>query len=136
MKRRQIAIFSLFALCAFGAVVLFLGRGQAKRGRPPVIKPVQIGGTEYRVPNTYSTEGVVEARNAQANKLLWRIKIYSTLHIPLLFEEDNEWNLIKSMTIGNSTNELVITNERGGQYILNTVSRKVKREKGSILSGW
>src|ERR1017187_8259878 len=129
MNTKHIALLSLFLICGVVIVAISLVRwNNAKRGRPPFIKPVQIAGDEYRAPNTYSTEGVVEAWDPKANKLLWRTKIYFTLHVPLLIEEDAQWNFIKSMTLGPATNELTIVNEKGRQYILNTASQKVRRK--------
>ena|SRR6266478_10189565 len=135
MKRKSIFAFCAIGLCGVAAlaIVLMTITSAAKRGKRPIVKPVQIAGIEYRVPNTVKSQGVVEAW--QTNTLLWRKKVYHTLWVPLL-EEDNQWNFIKSMSVGSSTNELVIINEEGAQFILNTVNRKVTRVNGSLLRGW
>src|SRR5207247_7025695 len=115
------------------AIFLIISAGAPKRGKRPVVNPVRIAGIEYRAPNTIDSQGIVEAW--QTNKLLWRKKVYHPLWVPLL-ERDNQWNFINSMTIGSSTNDLVIDNEEGARFILNTVTRTVTRVKGSILRGW
>lgn len=129
MNRNQVALLSLLIACAVVVVAIFLVRWHAaKRGRPPVVKPVQIAGVEYRAPNTYSTEGVVEAWSINPQKLLWKRKIYLTLKLPrLLMETDAQYNFITNITAGPATNELTIANEKGRQYILDTTSQKVRR---------
>src|SRR5882724_2068002 len=119
MKRKRIVVWAALAVCAVVvalAVLLPLG-SSAKRGRPPKVPPVEIAGTEYRAPNTYSTEGFIEAWDTKSQTFLWRKKIYHTLRIPYPFaEEDNQWVFIKSMTVGKSGDDLIIVNEAGRQY--------------------
>ena len=133
MKRTSIAFLIVIASCVMGVVSVFLIklRHEAKRESPPLIEPIEIAGIQYRVPNTYSKEGILEAWDAKSAKFMWQRKLYSTVHIPLLFEEDNQWNFIKSMKVGPSTNELTLTNEVGNQYIFNTASTKLRRVKAS-----
>ena len=128
------AVLTVLALAVF-VLVNLVTRSAAKRGKRPVVNPIVIGSVEFRAPNTVETEGCVEAWDTMSKKMLWRQKVYHRLWIPLL-EEDNQWNFIKSMTIGATTNELVIVNEEGGQFNLNTSSRKIVRRKGSLLRGW
>ena len=127
MSRRRAFLVGSMALCGLVAVlVISLVTGHtAKRGRPPLVKPVTVAGVEYRAPNTYSSEGIIEAWDSNTKKLLWRKKIYLTLHIPLLVEEDNQWNFIRFMTNGPTTNALSIVSENGRRYILDTASQKV-----------
>ena len=130
MNGKKVLLLGLFIACAVVVVGTFLARRPAaKRGRPPVVKPVQIAGIEYRAPNTYTTEGVVEAWNINSQKLLWKRKIYLTLKLPgLLIETDAQYNFITTMTAGPATNELTIANEKRRQYILDTASQKVTRK--------
>ena len=122
---------TVLLLCVGAIALLAFTRfaGAAKRKAPPRIKPVIIGSVEYRVPNTIETEGIVEAWNTNSQRLLWKRKIYPTLKFPsMLMETDVQLNFITNMAIGPSTNELTIANEKGRQYILNTLSQTVKRK--------
>lgn len=132
MKARSLTAFGVaILLCAGGiaAVALSGTAATAKRKAPPAIKPVIIGSVEYRVPNTVETEGLVEAWSTIAPKLLWKRKIYPTPKLPaLVMETDAQFNFITNMTAGPTTNELTIANEKGGRYILDTASQKVRRK--------
>lgn len=113
----------------------FMNASLAKKGPRPVITPLKIAGVEYRVPNTYKTQGIVEAWDVNTGELLWREKIYSTVPIPLL-EKDTQRNLIKNLVLSvTATNRLLITNERGAQYELEMPTRKVFATNGSRLVG-
>jgi hypothetical protein len=130
-RRRGIFIGLLIGCTVGGGLFLSLGSlSAAKRGKRPVVVPVVIGGMEYRAPNTPQTAGFVEAWDLKLSKLAWRKKIYFTFNIPMLGEQDNQWNFIKSMTNGPAANELSILNEHGGKYILDVTSRRVRRNKG------
>jgi hypothetical protein len=136
MKRKLFitGVLAVFVV-ALVTIVFLTFIGHAKRGKRPVVTPVVIAGIEYRAPNATDNQGVVEAWDVSTKKLLWQKKVYYTPKVPFA-EQDTQWNFITTMTVGASTNELVITNERGGQYILDCVSKKAKRVKGSILTGW
>src|SRR5436190_617196 len=120
--RFVIAVGAVVLLCAGALAAVMLSRTAAgKRKAPPILKPVLIGSVEYRVPNTIETEGIVEAWSTIPPKLLWKGKIYSTLKFPaLLMETDVQLNFIANVTVGPSTNELTIANEKGARYILDT----------------
>lgn len=75
----------------------------------------------------------MQAWDLKTDKLLWRKKIYSSLKLPLV---EDQVNFISSMTNGPSVGELTIVNERGGEFTLDTTSRKVTRVKGSPVKGW
>jgi hypothetical protein len=130
MKRR--IVYIAIVLCA-GAVAMatLLGKAvAAKRKAPPPVKSVVIANVEYRVPNTIEAEGLIEAWSTSTQKLLWKKKIYSTLKLPpLLMETDVQYNFITNMTAGPARNELTIVNEKGRRYTVDTVSRKIRRQK-------
>jgi hypothetical protein len=129
--KKPIVLIALSVCVFFAALVLFApGGGAAKRRPQAKIKPVQIGNIEYRAPNNYNSEGTVEAW--ETNKLLWRKEIYFSLKMPLA--EDQE-NFMVSMTNGPAPYELTIVNERSGQYILDTTTRKVKTVKAVLFRG-
>jgi hypothetical protein len=128
MNCKRLLLFFPLALCMLmGVPILLLLTQKAKRGPPPVVKPVIISGVEYRVPNNYLKEGIVEAWDTNRTKLLWSKKVYFTLHIPFFIEEDTQWDFIKSMFVGPSTNELTIINETGAKYILDTYTQRVRK---------
>ncbi len=112
-----LAAFLCVALFAMG--IFFRTGGAAKRGRRPMVSPVEIAGVEYRAPNTVETEGCVEAWDMNSQTLLWRKQVYHSLKIPLL-EEDNQWIFIKSMVPSKSGDELVVVNESGRRYTVKT----------------
>lgn len=124
-----IAVGAIVLFCVAAVAAAFLMTSNAKRKAPPAIKPVVVGGIEYRVPNTIQTEGVVEAWTTNGPTLIWQKKIYSTLKLPgFLMETDVQLNFITNMTVGPGPGELSIANEKGQQYILNTSSREVRRK--------
>ena len=128
---KKLGVISLCAVLFCLAVLAAAGfsRTVAKRKAPPRVPPVIIGNMEYRVPNTIATEGVVEAWDTNSHKMLWNLKIYSTLKFPSFFmETDVQFNFITNMTVGPASEELTIGNERGKYYILNTKSRKAGRK--------
>jgi hypothetical protein len=122
MKRKLIVVLSTVFLCMVALAVGILSRvgGAAKRKRAAVVPPVEIAGVQYRAPNTVETEGCVEAWDAKSQTFLWRKKIYSTLKIPFIFEEDNQWVFIKSMVPSKGGDEVIIVNEAGRQYTVKT----------------
>jgi hypothetical protein len=130
MKPKVVIVVGAIVLfCVAAVAASFLMTSNAKRKAPPAIKPVVIGGIEYRVPNTIQTEGVVEAWSADDHTLIWQKKIYSTMKFPgFLMETDVQLNFITNMIIGPDPAELSIANEKGQQYILNTRTRKVRRK--------
>ena len=80
------------------------------------------------MPNDISSEGIVEAWDIATGRLLWKRRIYISLKVPsLLLETDVQLNFIQSMTSGPTGNDLTIVNEKGRKYILNVVSRTVKK---------
>jgi hypothetical protein len=125
-------VFLFTCAVAAASVIGGLFSGAAKRRSPARINPIQIRGLEFRAPNNFDSEGIVEAWDMQTKNLLWRKKIYFSLKMPLT---EDQGNFMRSMTNGPSTNELTIVNERGGHYILDTASRKFKTVKAAISKG-
>jgi hypothetical protein len=121
MMRKRIVVLAILAVCGgMLGICIFLSVGSsAKRGPRPKVPPVEINGVEYRAPNTVETEGCIEAWSAKSKTLLWRKKIYYTWKIPFA-EEDAQWDFIKSMTPGNSGRDLIIVNETGRRYVVET----------------
>jgi len=114
-------VVTILAVCVgmMGICVFLPAVSSAKRGPKPKVPPVEIAGVEYRAPNTVETEGCIEAWDTKSKTLLWRKKVYYTLKIPFV-EEDNQWDFIKSMTPGNSGRDLIIVNEMGRRYVAKT----------------
>jgi hypothetical protein len=128
MKHKQLIWIVFLIFCAVAAAVFICGSfvSSAKRRPPATIKPIQISGVEYRAPNKIDSEGIVEAWDVQTDKLLWKKKIYFSFKMPLA---EDQGNFMVSMTNGPASDELTIINERGGEYILNTTSKKVRTVK-------
>jgi hypothetical protein len=119
MKRKWYVALTivLLSIFVFAMGTFVITRASAKRGPRPVVSPIEIAGIEYRAPNTAETEGVIEAWDIKSHTLLWRKKVYHTLWIPFL-EEDNQWVFIKNMTVGSSGSKLIIVNEAGRRYVV------------------
>ncbi|HEY2081163.1 MAG TPA: hypothetical protein VGI88_00135 [Verrucomicrobiae bacterium] len=124
MKRARLIALGILVLClvSLGTAIFLKAGSKAKRGRAPAVPPVEIGGIEYRAPNTVDTKGCIEAWDTRTDTLLWRKKVYHTLWIPFE-EEDVQWVFIKSMTVGPSGNELIVVNEAGDAYTVKTDPR-------------
>jgi hypothetical protein len=122
MTLRQLLVLLLVSFVIVTALV-FVSSGKSKRHAPVKVIPIHIGTTEYRVPNTIRTEGVVEAWDLRANKLVWRKRVYRSLKLPFL---EDQFNFIVSVTNGPAKGEITILNERGKSYILDVTTQKVR----------
>jgi hypothetical protein len=125
MKTAKLLFVSFFLSLTF--VLAAVSGVSAKRVAPPVISPIKVNGVEYRAPNTPDLEGVVQAWDLGKTNLLWSKKVYSTAKNAQL-ERDVQWVFIRSMTLGASGAEILVVNERGEKYVLNLVTKEVKKE--------
>jgi hypothetical protein len=100
----------------------------AKRMPPPEVSPVIYHGVIYSA--KYSTGGVIEAKDAKSKKQLWTKQIYHIHYISDL-ETDIQDVYIKAMKIKNGN--LLITDEKDVQYLLNLKTRKVNNKSKQNL---
>jgi hypothetical protein len=105
-----------------------LPAAQAKRAAPEEVKPVRVGGIEYRAPLGHM--GCVEAWDTRQNTRVWSRQIYVVKITPDL-EGDVQDVFIKSLELKDGM--LRITNERGSEYRLDPATLEVKVEKGQLV---
>jgi hypothetical protein len=129
VKFLPVGVAALFCALAILCVVLRIATAKGRRQPPPEVKPVVLAGVEYRVPNKVESEAIVEAWDTGSKALRWRMKVYTTFKLPhFLLETDVQLNFITNMIAGPAPDELTVANEKGRRYILNTVSRTVRRK--------
>ena len=121
---------SIGCALTIGLVCFACYSGASKRKPPAKIKPIQINGIEYRIPNKVDSEGILEAW--KGGSLLWKKKMYHSLRMPLA---EDQGNFVRLMTNGPSAVEITIVNERGAEYILDTATGKLKRVKSALSRG-
>jgi len=102
----------------------------AKRAAPHAVPPVTYAGIRYVFPHfanengTAQNGGVVQARDAKSDALLWTLKVYEVNHKPGM-ETDVQDVFITSARIEKGL--LVITNERNETYEIDLAKRLVRR---------
>ncbi|MFT5470509.1 MAG: hypothetical protein ACI8UO_005638 [Verrucomicrobiales bacterium] len=112
---------------------LMLNLASAKRIPPPEVQPIEVSGVVYSVP-PFSTDdngnsligGVVEARDSQAKKLLYRVVIYKTKYDSNL-ETDVQDVFIKTLTHDKIHDLLILSDEDDRVYVLSLSTRKVSK---------
>ena len=100
---------------------------KAKRSAPQPVPPVVHKGVKYTAPHFVDGEpaaGVVEARDAETGKTVWRLKVYEIKPDPNL-ERDVQDVFITSLTIDG--NKLLVVNERHDRYSVDLKTRAVSK---------
>ncbi len=113
-------------LCALICLLAAPSLTWSKRAGPPILEPVIYENIEYTAPNDNGRRAYIEAWDLNTGKKLWEQTIFTTTIIPFL-EEDVQWVLIKRFKVDNGN--ILITDEKERQYLLNPTTRKVKRLK-------
>ena len=98
----------------------------AKRAAPKPVAPVVHEGVKYLAPNVNGREGKVEARSEKTGEKLWDAVIYTVKMDPNL-EADVQWVFITRLAVRDGT--LLVTNEKGEQYVLDLKTRTVDKLK-------
>jgi hypothetical protein len=107
-----------------------LGRPAGKRVGPAEVSPVVLGGKTFRVVHWGKERGLdqnggyVEAIAANGGSL-WVVKVYAvTYEGPM--EEDVQDVFITALSPGPEPDSLAVTDERGGEYLVDTRTRRVR----------
>jgi hypothetical protein len=102
----------------------------AKRVGPPDVPPVTIGALRFSVVHWGRERGLgqnggyIAASDGASGRELWTLKVYTVTYDPKM-EEDVQDIFIEAMTAGPGARELTVTDERGGQYRVDTSTRRV-----------
>jgi hypothetical protein len=106
------------------------GRPAGKRVGPAEVTPVILGGNTFRVVHWGKERGLdqnggyVEAIAANGH-FLWALKVYAvTYEGPM--EEDVQDVFISALSPGPEPDSLAVTDERGGEYLVDTRTRRVR----------
>lgn len=118
--RRHLAIALCLALTAPAVVPTWAKRAPAKD-----VDPVVHDDVKYSAPNNDGRRGIVEARDARTNKMMWRAVVY-TVKIDPDLEQDVQWVFITKLEVDGGS--LRVTNEDGEQYLLDLKTGKLKKK--------
>ena len=116
----------LSVLLALFLTVAITGDAWAKRAAPKPVAPVVHDGVKYVAPNVNGREGKVEARSEKTGEKLWDAVIYTVTIDPNL-EQDVQWVFITGLAVRDGN--LLVTNEKGEQYVLDLKTRRVEKVK-------
>lgn len=101
----------------------------AKRAAPREVTPIRTEKAVFCVPHFPQGErkqngGVVEARDPETNALLWQVQIFTTTYNAAL-EKDVQDVFIKSLTMDQVHNLLILSDEKSRVFVLNLSTKKV-----------
>lgn len=101
----------------------------AKRAAPREVAPIRTEKAVFCVPHFPQGErkqngGVVEARDPETNALLWQVQIFTTTYNAAL-EKDVQDVFIKSLTMDQVHNLLILSDEKSRVFVLNLTTKKV-----------
>jgi hypothetical protein len=99
----------------------------AKRVAPAKVEPVVYQGVRYIAPNDDGRRAYIEARDAQTNKKLCDLTIFTNRIDPTL-EEDVQWVFIKTLNIRDGV--LIVTSERDQIYQVDLNTKAVTQSTG------
>lgn len=119
----------LSVLLALFLTVAITGDAWAKRAAPKPVAPVVHDGVKYVAPNVNGREGKVEARSEKTGEKLWDAVIY-TVKIDPNLEADVQWVFITALAVRDG--KLLVTNEKGEQYVIDLKTRKVETVKNDV----
>jgi len=106
------------------APVLLPSLALSKRTAPATVTPVIYEGVRYVAPNDNGRRAYIEAWDAQTNRKLWELNIFTNRIDPKL-EEDVQWVFIKTLTIQDG--RLMVTSERGERCSIDLKTRAITR---------
>lgn len=95
-----------------------------------VVAPVSLGGKTFRVVHWGKERGLdqnggyVEAIAADG-RVLWAVKVYAVKYDGAM-EEDIQDVFITALAVGPEPDSLAVTDERGGEYLVDTRTRTVR----------
>lgn len=118
--------------------VLFLASSAiAKRISPAEIPAITTDQVVYSVPHfgfkngTSQNGGVIHARDPKTKKLLWSVQVYKTVYNKAL-EGDVQDVFIKSLSLDETHNLLIMSDEKLRVFVLNLTTRKVTQIRTTL----
>jgi hypothetical protein len=103
---------------------LLPGVALAKRSAPTMVEPVVNQGVRYTAPNDDGRRGYILAWDAQTNKKLWDLTVF-TNRISSNLEEDVQWIFIKALKIRDKA--LIVTSEDDQAFRVDLDTKAVTR---------
>ena len=104
-----------------------------KRGpAPPPPAGVSAAGVHYTAITNGTARGLdqptgyIAATDAKTGRELWTLKIYPTRTDPEM-EQDKQDLYIAKLALADNRRALLVTDERGGRYMVDLASRRVQR---------
>jgi len=94
----------------------------AKRSAPPRVEPAIHDSIRYVAPNDDGRRAYIEAWDAQTNKKLWELTVFTNRIEPRL-EEDVQWVFINKLNVRDGT--LLVTSERGNTYQIDLKTKAI-----------
>lgn len=114
------------SICVLLCLLWFAPSAWCKRGGAPIVDSVICEGTKYIVPNNDGIREYVEAWDVKAKKKIWEATIFTNSLQPGL-EKDVQWVFIEKLQC--EKDNLLITDERSRQFLLNHRTKQIKRLK-------
>lgn len=112
---------SIWVVC-----VLAAGNVWAKRTRAQQVEPVIHEGVKYVAPNDDGRRAYIQAYDLATSNKLWEVTVFNNRINPLK-EEDVQWIYITRLELQKKT--LLVTDERGRQFLISLMDRKVENIK-------
>jgi hypothetical protein len=123
-----ISLLSISWIGRFAAVLILccamVAPAMAKRIAPKEVKPVVVKEVEYTAPT--DAMGFVVATDMKTKKELWRARVYEVTYIEDLETDVQDVFITRLVVEGNT---LVVTNEKGVQYVLDLATQKVRKKE-------
>ena len=94
----------------------------AKRAAPVKVEPVIYQGVRFVAPNDDGRRAYIEAWDAQTNKKLWELTVFTNRVDPKL-EQDVQWVFIDKLSVRKGM--LMVTSERGKTYQIDLKTKAV-----------
>ena len=94
----------------------------AKRSAPPRVEPAIHDSIRYVAPNDDGRRAYIEAWDAQTNKKLWELTVFTNRIEPRL-EEDVQWVFINKLNVRDGT--LLVISERGNTYQIDLKTKAI-----------
>ena len=112
--------------CVLLCFMAFTSSAWCKRGGAPIVEPVIYENIKYISPNDDGIREYIQAWDIKAKRKIWELTIFANPLQPGL-EKDVQWVFIEKMKL--EQNNLLITDERARQFIVDLKTKQIKRLK-------
>jgi hypothetical protein len=132
MGANLFTFMSRFVFILVAVALLLPSLALAKRVAPAKVEPIIHQGVRYIVPNDDGRRAYIEAWDAQTNKKLWDLTIFTNRIDPTL-EQDVQWVFIKALSIRDGA--LIVTSERDKVYRVDLKTKTVTESERPSPAG-